>query len=110
MQATFHELVGTAETAMSTAMLGALEQTQLFREVSGLTPGLEIARTRAMDAQASDTVITGSACQSIFRTCSGQAEIADNAICISDQGRGTAAEGGNGSDANPSNFPPYCIQ
>ena len=76
MQAAFNELVGTTVSKGSTTTLLAAERAELSRELSSLTPDVDIAPSQVMDAQASDTVVTGSACQSMFGTCKIQIDAA----------------------------------
>lgn len=69
MQATFTDLVGSAGIAANITGLADTHATCLSRELADLTPALDLVRDNAMGAQASDTAITGSACQSLVARC-----------------------------------------
>jgi hypothetical protein len=59
MQASFNDLVGSADFMASATTLHSMERGELARELSGLTPALEVARaTTRMAHEASEAIPT----------------------------------------------------
>jgi len=59
MQASFNDLVGSADFMASATTLDSMERGELARELSGLTPALEVARaTTRMAHEASEAIPT----------------------------------------------------
>lgn len=88
MQASFIDLVGSADVRASATTLQSMERDELARELSGLTPTLSIARTTARLAHEASEAIPTLGGQTICTNCVNEHAI-DASEALNTSGGGT---------------------
>lgn len=112
MQASFTDLVGSADVKASATTLQSMERDELARELSGLTPALSIANATARLAHEASEAIPTLGGQTICTNCAYDLAIdASNALPTSGSACHTnwCVEGVEASGAFPTATYPYCI-